>query len=94
MAYELKKAKLDYRVVDTPHVLRQIDKLNSSNILEGKDITLISIDIVDMFTNIPRYIGIQKCTQHRNARKLSVGRKLFTKKEAVNWEEIHSGEGV
>ena len=54
---KLEKAKLDYRVRDTPHVLRRIDKLNSSNILDGKDITLVFIDIVDMFTNIPRDIG-------------------------------------
>ena len=67
-AFELKKAKLDYRVVDTPHVLRRVDELNSSNILEGKDVTLVAIDIVDMFTNIPRDIGIQQCTQHLDAR--------------------------
>ena len=56
-AYELKKARLHYRIVDTTHVLTRIYKLNGFNILEGKDITLVSIDIVDMFTNIPRDIG-------------------------------------
>ncbi len=32
-AYELKKSKLDYRVIDSPHVLRRLDDLNSSNVL-------------------------------------------------------------
>ena len=63
---ELKKAKLDYRVVDSDlHVLRRVDQLNT---LEGKDIELVAIDIVDMYTNIPRDIGIQQCTQHLDAR--------------------------
>ena len=67
-AFELKKSKLDYRIVDTPHVLRKLGELNSSNILEGRNITLVSIDIVDMFTNIPKDIGIQQCTKHLDDR--------------------------
>ena len=57
-------------IVDTPHYLRRVDQLNSSNTLEGKDIELVAIDIVDMYTNIPRGIGIQKCSQHLDARSV------------------------
>ena len=67
-AFELKKSKLYYRIVDTPHVLRKLDELNSSNILEGRNITLVSIDIVDMFTNIPKDIEVQQCTKHLDDR--------------------------
>ena len=45
-----------------------MDELNSSNILEGRNITLVSINIVDMFTNIPKDIGIQQCTKHLDDR--------------------------
>ena len=86
MAYGLKKAKLDYRVVDNPHVLRRIDKLNISNILEGKEITLVSVDIVDMFTNIPNDIGNQKYTQHMNARSEHEG--LFSTSCVIEALEI------
>ena len=69
-AFELKKSKLDYRIVDTPHihVLRKLDELNSFNILAGRIITLVSTDIVDVFTNIPKDIGIQQCTKHLDDR--------------------------
>ena len=53
-AYELKKANLEYRIIDTPHFLRKIDSLNASTILLGKDVIHVAIDISNMFTNIPR----------------------------------------
>ena len=43
-AYELKKAMLEYRIVDTPHFLRNIDSLNDSNILLGKEVIHVAID--------------------------------------------------
>ena len=52
-AFELKKSVLDYRIVDTPHILRKLDALNSSQQLLGKDLIHVGIDIVNMFTNIP-----------------------------------------
>ena len=67
-AYELKKAVLLYRIVDTPHFLRKIDDLNSSNILLGKEVLHVAIDISSMFTNIPRDMGIRQCTKHLNER--------------------------
>ena len=85
-AFELKKSKLDYRVIDSPHVLRKLDELNGGNILEGKNITLVAIDIVDMFTNIPRDTGIQQCTKHLDAR--SDQEKLFSTKCVIDALEI------
>ena len=85
-AFELKKSKLDFRIVDSPHVLRKLDELNSSNILEGKNITLVSIDIVDMFTNIPKDIGIQQCTKHLDDR--SDQEKLFSTRCVIEALEI------
>ena len=67
-AYELKKAILDYRIIDTPHFLRKIDSLNESTILLGKEVIHVAIDISNMFTNIPRDMGIQQCTKHLNER--------------------------
>ena len=63
-AYELKKANLEYRIIDTPHFLRKIDSLNASTILLGKDVIHVAIDISNMFTNIPREMGIRQCTKH------------------------------
>jgi len=67
-AYELKKAVLDYRIIDTPHFLRKIDSLNESTVLLGKEVIHVAIDISNMFTNIPRDMGIQQCTKHLNER--------------------------
>ena len=67
-AFELKKANLEYRIIDTPHFLRKIDCLNSSSILLGKDVIHVAIDISNMFTNIPRDMGIRRCTKLLNER--------------------------
>ena len=70
-AYELKKANLEYRIVDTPHFLRKIDSLNASNILLGKEVIHVAIDISSMFTNIPRDMGIRQCINHLDERSSS-----------------------
>ena len=86
-AYELKKSKLDYRIVDTPHVLRKLDDFNNSQMLLGKDnIILVSVDIVDMFTNIPRDMGIEQCTKHLDER--SDQDKLFSTECVIKALEI------
>ena len=60
-AFELKKSTLDYRIVDTPHILRKIDALNASQKLLGKDLIHVAIDIENMFPNIPWDIGEPMC---------------------------------
>ena len=67
-AYELKKAILDYRIIDTTHFLRKIDNLNESTILLGKEVIHVAIDISNMFTNIPSDMGIHQWTKHLNER--------------------------
>ena len=53
-AHELKKVDLEYRLMDTPHFLRKIDEINDSGLLQGKDIIHVSVDVVNMFPNIPK----------------------------------------
>ena len=67
-AYELKKAILDYRIIDTPHFLRKIGNLNESTILLGQEVIHVAIDISNILTNIPRDMGIQQFTKHLNER--------------------------
>ena len=50
------------------HFLRKIDELNLSGRLRGKNITHVSINVVNMFPNIPREFGIAECTKHLNNR--------------------------
>ena len=68
IAYELKKAILDYIIINTPHFLRKIDSLNESTILLGKEVIHVAIDIYNMLTNIRRDMGIHQCTKHLNER--------------------------
>ena len=67
-AYELKKVPVQYVIVDKNHFLRKIDQLNDSGKLRGKNVTHVSIDVVNMFPNIPREFGIAECTKHLSKR--------------------------
>ena len=67
-AHELKKCTAPYVIVDSPDLLRKLDDLNSSEILTGKNILHVSVDVVNMFPNIPREFGITECTKHLNER--------------------------
>ena len=62
-AHELKKCKIPYIIVDSPDFLRKIDDLNSSEKLTGKNIIHVSVDVVNMFPNIPREFGIAESTK-------------------------------
>ena len=68
-AYELKKSHIEYRVIDTPHFLRKLDVLNNSCILFGKSIIHVNIDIISMFTNIPRDMGLEQCKKFLDMRE-------------------------
>ena len=67
-AHELKKYNVPYVIIDSPEFLRKIDELNSSAILLGKTVLHVSVDVVNMFPNIPREFGIAECTKHLNER--------------------------
>ena len=67
-AYELKLVDIPYSLKDTPHFLRKIDDLNESKKLESKDIIHVSIDVVNMFPNIPKEFGMQECKKHLDKR--------------------------
>ena len=68
-AHELQKVDLDYRLMDTPHFLRKIDEINDSEILMNKEIIHVSIDVVNMFPNIPKEFGMAECEKHLNKRE-------------------------
>ena len=68
-AHELKKVDLEYRLMDTPHFLRKIDELNESGLLLNKDIIHVSVDVVNMFPNIPKEFGMQECKKHLDRRE-------------------------
>ena len=55
------KVDLEYRLMDSPHFLRKIDELNESGLLLNKDIIHVSVDVVNMFPNIPKEFGMQEC---------------------------------
>ena len=71
-AHELKKVDLEYRLMDTPHFLRKIDEINDSGLLQGKDIIHVSVDVVNMFPNIPKEFGMQECKKHLDKRENSI----------------------
>ena len=75
-AFELKKVELEYRIIDTPHFLRKLDALNESHILQNNTVIHVAIDISNMFTNIPRDMGIQQCIKHLDI--LDDSQKLFS----------------
>ena len=56
-------------MIDTPHLLRKIDNINDSCILHDRNMIHVSIDIVNMFTNIPREMGIEQCKKHLDCRE-------------------------
>ena len=55
--------------MDTPHFLRKIDELNESGLLHNNDIIHVSVDVVNMFPNIPKEFGMQECKKHLDARE-------------------------
>ena len=67
-AFELKKVDIPYNLIDTPHFLRKIDELNKTSKLVGKNIIHVSVDIENMFPNIPVEFGIQECNKHLDKR--------------------------
>ena len=69
-AHELKKVEVPYVVKDRQAFQRKIDNLNESGILKGKEIIHASIDVTNMFPNIPQEFGIQECKKHLDKRKL------------------------
>ena len=68
-AHELKKVDLQYRLMDTPHFLRKIDELNETNALHNTDIIHVSVDVVNMFPNIPKEFGMEECKKHLDKRE-------------------------
>ena len=74
-SYELKKVKLDFCLKDTNHFLQKIDQINKSGIiLEADSILMCSFDIVQMFPNITKEIGLPACRKHLDKRD----RKIFS----------------
>ena len=69
-AHELKKVQVPYVIIDRQQFLRKIDSINNSELLHGKDIIHVSVDVVNMFPNIPREFGIQECIKHLNKRNI------------------------
>ena len=62
-AIELKKRShiLPYILIDSNHLLRKLDAYNQSKILIGRDIIHVSLDVISMFPNITKDIGLKRC---------------------------------
>ena len=59
-------------MIDNNHLLRKIDSLNDSRILqdvEDKTIIHVSWDVVAMFPNMPKDLGLAKCREELNKRE-------------------------
>ena len=68
-AVELKKVKVPYVIADKLEFLRKLDQINASGRLIGKKIIHVTIDVVNMFPNIPREFGLEECYKHLNKRQ-------------------------
>ena len=64
---------LPHIIMDTNEQLRKIDKLNASKILIGKKIIHVSFDVIAMFPNMPKDIGIMRCREELNKRPCGHG---------------------
>ena len=59
------KVELKYIAKDLNHLLRKINVFNREGLLNGEDnIILVSLDIVNMFPNISKSVGLQECRTH------------------------------
>ena len=68
-AVELDKVELKYIAKDLNHLLRKIDVFNKEGLLDDKDnVMLVSLDIVNMFPNISKLVGLQECKAHLDKR--------------------------
>ena len=65
-AFEMKKVELKYNVKDNDDFLRRIDTMNKSGKLLNKKVLLCSFDIVSMFPNITKDLGLKNCRDHLN----------------------------
>ena len=70
-ALELKKRShiLPYILIDSNHLLRKLDAYNQSKDLLGKDIIHVSLDVIAMFPNITKDIGLKRCREELNLRE-------------------------
>ena len=72
-AHELTKVELDYAIKDTNHILREIEKINQSGVLDGVDSVIhASFDIEAMFPSISKEVGLEQCRKHLDRRKDSI----------------------
>ena len=59
-AHELTKVELDFAIRDTNHILRKLDEINDSGVLnEVKSAICASFDIEAMFPSISKDVGLQ-----------------------------------
>ena len=69
-AHELTKVELDYAIKDTNHILRKIEEINQSGVLQGVDSVIhASFDIEAMFPSISKEVGLAQCRKHLDRRK-------------------------
>ena len=69
-AHELEQVKLDHNLQDTNELLRELEKLNESEIMsQYEEILHVSFDIEAMFPNIPEEMGMEECRKHLDRRE-------------------------
>ena len=69
-ALELTKVELDFAIRDTNHILRKLDEINNSGILnEVESVIHASFDIEAMSPSISKDVGLQQCRKHLDKRK-------------------------
>ena len=62
--------ELDFAIRDTNHILRKLDEINDSGILnEVESVIHASFDIEAMFPSISKDVGLQQCRKHLDKRK-------------------------
>ena len=68
-AHELTKVELDHAIQDTNHILRKIDEINESGVLNNAgSIIHASFDIEAMFPSISKEVGLEQCRKHLDKR--------------------------
>ena len=60
--------ELTYVCKDLNHLLRKVDEINIEDMIKGKNIELVSFDVVAMFPSICKTVGIEQCRTHLEKR--------------------------
>lgn len=68
-AEELKKVQLPYIATDTNDVLRKIEDVNRSKLLDGLGIIHVTFDVEAMFPSINKSLGLEECRKHLEKRE-------------------------